>query len=803
MHSVLICVQNDHDHSLLCLAVFVCVVGVYATFALSSHARRSEEGERRFWRRVSILAGGCTAWATHFVALLAFRPRMPAAFAPLMTAASLIVVVLGIGIGVSITTRTRRYSTRFLAGVIIGASIAALHYLGQAAYVVQGSVHWDLALVIPSVVLSVAMSGLALVTVAASYHKARVSAAPIMLLSIAILHFCGMAAMTMSYDPLAALPADAISPRAITPVVAGVCLSLLGLAFVGWRFDLAAKAQFRRDGKRLRELTDVALEGLLICDGDVVVTTNNSLERLAGIDRSRLQGISLSSLLVGLDLSSLPDREEHEAELISASGQRVPVRVLRNQVQLGDKRQAVFAVRDQRERLHTEAVMRSLTLSDPLTRLPNRTHFFDVLSAHCSTLTHDGPSLAVLMIDLDRFKPVNDTLGHAAGDALLRKVADRLSGLMAAGDMLARLGGDEFAVVHLSGAANDAARLAARIVSHVGRDPYVIEGQAVNIGASVGIAAAPADGDNPAELLRTADLALYAAKADGKGTFRFYDRTLDEAVRSRRSVEAGLRRALAHGEMEVHYQPLMDSRSGLITGAEALVRWRDPVKGLVPPSDFIPLAEETGLIVPLGTLVLRTACEDAASWPRELTIAVNVSPVQFKDASFVDTVRAALEATGLAPHRLELEITEGVLLTDEKHTLRTLTELREIGIMLSMDDFGTGYSSLNYLRRFPFNKIKIDRSFVQQTPTNAESVAIIRAIITMGACLGMKTTVEGVETAEQLRFSVAENCDQIQGFAVSRPLPSRQFTDFLNRRDRTDMPVPVQERARSGEVAPV
>ena len=303
--------------------------------------------------------------------------------------------------------------------------------------------------------------------------------------------------------------------------------------------------------------------------------------------------------------------------------------------------------------------------------------------------------------------------------------------------------------------------------------------------------------------MRTADLALYAAKADGKGTFRFYDRTLDEAVRSRRSVEAGLRRALAHGEMEVHYQPLMDSRSGLITGAEALVRWRDPVKGLVPPSDFIPLAEETGLIVPLGTLVLRTACEDAASWPRELTIAVNVSPVQFKDASFVDTVRAALEATGLAPHRLELEITEGVLLTDEKHTLRTLTELREIGIMLSMDDFGTGYSSLNYLRRFPFNKIKIDRSFVQQTPTNAESVAIIRAIITMGACLGMKTTVEGVETAEQLRFSVAENCDQIQGFAVSRPLPSRQFTDFLNRRDRSDMPVPVQERARSGEVAPV
>ena len=291
------------------------------------------------------------------------------------------------------------------------------------------------------------------------------------------------------------------------------------------------------------------------------------------------------------------------------------------------------------------------------------------------------------------------------------------------------------------------------------------------------------DGTEPSTLLRNADLALYKAKADGKGTFRRFDPALDARVQARRSLEADLRRAIAVQEFELHYQPLVDARSGRITAAEALVRWRHPERGLVSPADFIPLAEETGLIGPLGQWVLRTACTQAALWPSHIRVAVNLSPAQFRDLRLAETVRAALTASRLPADRLELEITEGVLLADEERTLATLTRLRAAGVSISMDDFGTGYSSLSYLRRFPFDKIKVDRSFVRQLPGDPESAAIVRAIITMGSCLGMTITVEGVETAEQFAFTAASGCDQVQGYHVSRPLPAADFLSFVEARE--------------------
>jgi diguanylate cyclase (GGDEF)-like protein len=592
-----------------------------------------------------------------------------------------------------------------------------------------------------------------------------------------------MAAMTLTFDPERPLPTEAVPPEVVAPIVACVSFGLLTLALVGLRLTLSARAQARRDQERLRELANLAVEGLAVCDGETIKTANRSLEQMSGVGAGALNGRRLSDVLPGLVVSALPEREEREAELVGADGQCVPVRVLRSEVPLGSGLQTVLAVRDQRERLQTESRMRMLAYSDALTGLPNRAHFHDLLARHAASCGERDQPFAVFILDLDRFKLVNDTLGHGLGDTLLRKAAERLTAALGAQDLVARLGGDEFAILQAAPDGPEAVQaLAARIIELIDR-PFLIDGQLVNVGASVGAALAPADGDEPGTLLRNADLALYKAKADGKGTFRRFDPMLDARVQARRSLEADLRRAIAVQEFELHYQPLVDARSGRITAAEALVRWRHPERGLVPPADFIPLAEETGLIGPLGQWVLRTACTQAARWPSHIRVAVNLSPAQFRDLRLAETVKAALTASGLAADRLELEITEGVLLADEDRTLATLTRLRAAGVSISMDDFGTGYSSLSYLRRFPFDKIKVDRSFVRQLPGDPESAAIVRAIITMGACLGMTITVEGVETAEQFAFTAASGCDQVQGYHVSRPLPEAEFLSFVDARE--------------------
>jgi len=763
------------------IAGLVCATGIFASFAIAKHAVRSTAKPRFYWGLTSVVASGCTAWATHFIILLAFKPGMPAAFDPLLTAVSLACAVIGIGAGIVLSIRSRRRPRRqFAAGLVVGVGIVALHYVGQAAYLVTGSVHWDLRLVSLSILVSLPISGLAVVAAANRNRRWQIAAAPLLLLSIAILHFCGMAAMTLQFDPAQSLPAFSVLPQNITPVVAGVSIALIGLAVLGWRFDVSAKLRLRHDRRRLQDLANVALEGLLITDGDTIITANDSIKRLSGFRGSGLTGSLVSALLPDIDIASLPEKEEREAELIDAQGLPVPVRVLRSEVAVGHKRQTVVAVRDQRERLRTEAKMRNLAFIDQLTQLPNRTRFYDLLTVHAASRRARERNFAVLMLDLDRFKPVNDMLGHAAGDLILRQVAERLRSTARDDDIVARLGGDEFAVLQLGAeGAHEAAALAQRIIDAISLHPFVLEGQSAHIGVSVGFAWAPEDGEAPIELLRKADLALYAAKAEGQATFRRYDVALDERTRKRRALEAGLRRALSEGQLELQYQPLLDARTGRITSAEALVRWRDPERGLISPADFIGLAEETGLILPLGEWVLQTACAEAAKWPDGISVAVNLSPAQFRDQTLASIVIAALTAAGLAPDRLELEITEGVLLSEEAKTLATLEQLREFGVGMSMDDFGTGYSSLSYLRKFPFNKIKIDQSFVRQVPADRESAALVRSIITMGACLDMSITVEGVETAEQYDFVVAAGCDCVQGYYISRPLDAAAFTAFL------------------------
>jgi diguanylate cyclase (GGDEF)-like protein len=392
-------------------------------------------------------------------------------------------------------------------------------------------------------------------------------------------------------------------------------------------------------------------------------------------------------------------------------------------------------------------------------------------------------------LDLDQFKAVNDTFGHLAGDKLLKIVADRLRGLVRETDTIGRMGGDEFVIVQgpIKDPA-DATSLAQRIIALIS-EPYDIDGHPAVIGASIGIAVGPGDGLRPDKLLRNADLALYRAKGDGRGTFRFFEPAMDLQMQTRRIMEQDLRKALAAGEFELHYQPVVNLASNEISGFEALIRWNHPEKGMVAPATFIPLAEEIGFIVPIGEWVIRQACATAAQWPEDLHVAVNISAVQFRSPGLMQIIVGALATSGLHPTRLEIEITETVLLQNKETTLALLHQLRALGIRIAMDDFGTGYSSLTYLQCFPFDKIKIDRSFVKDITENTGSLNIVRAVAALANGMGMTATAEGVETSEQLDKITSEGCTEMQGYLFSKPLPASEIERlFLSGREPRKAP---------------
>ena len=428
----------------------------------------------------------------------------------------------------------------------------------------------------------------------------------------------------------------------------------------------------------------------------------------------------------------------------------------------------VATFEDITERLLAEEKIKHLAHYDALTDLPNRVTFYERMGSVLSHLRR-SESIAVLSLDLDHFKNVNDTLGHPVGDRLLQAVAERMRSCVRVEDIVARLGGDEFAVVQVPCEQGlDVTILAQRLIEVVGA-PYDIDGHQVVVGVSVGIAIAPHDGTEPDSIMKNADLALYRAKADGGGLYRFFEIEMDERMRARHVLELDLRKAIKNGEFELYYQPIIDVKSGQITSCEALVRWHHPERGMIAPLEFVPIAEETGLIVPLGEWVLRQACAEAARWPKDITIAVNLSPAQFKSRNLVPMVISALASSGLPATRLELEITEMVLIQENEGAFAILHQLRDLGIRIAMDDFGTGYSSLGYLRSFPFDKIKIDQSFIRDLPGKEDSVAIVRAVVGLSSSLGISTTAEGVETKEQLASLTAEGCTEFQGFLFSKP----------------------------------
>ena len=530
------------------------------------------------------------------------------------------------------------------------------------------------------------------------------------------------------------------------------------------------------------------------------VLVNHAYERFLGASRENIIGKSIDQLLqpesaervLKYDketLSSGKDMIVAEFEVTTpAHGVRfvnTTRLVVRNGC--GEPEHLISVLDDITDRRQAEQRIRHIAHHDALTDLPNRVLLRERLEHALKSNRREGRCLAVLMLDLDRFKEINDSLGHPVGDALLKIAAERLRSCVRDTGTVARWGGDEFALVEdVTDPVVEAAALAERIQTALST-PFDLNDHQVTIGSSIGIAIAPADGSDPDQLIKNADLALYRAKGDGRAAYRFFEPEMNRLMQARRELERDLRTALTNGEFELYYQPFVNLQTNQISGCEALLRWNHPQRGMVLPAEFIPLAEETGLIAPIGEWVLRKACAEAARWPDCVNIAVNLSPAQLKSLKLVPVVVSALANSGLAPQRLELEVTESVMMQDSESSFATLDHLHDLGVRIALDDFGTGYSSLSFLRRFPFDKIKIDRSFVNElTNANEDARLIVRSLVRLAVSLGKTTTAEGVETEELLELVRAEGCTEIQGYCFSQPKPSSEIAGMLRPRAEKD-----------------
>ena len=842
MLRVITCVTTAHDLRLVVLAALICMVAAFASFriyarATSNQALQGQQRHRLVWVGVTGLSTGAGIWSTHFVAMLAFDSGFPTAYDPTLTLMSLAIAIgvttAGYAIGAqhwvpagapyrfnilgrSITLH-RHDAMVALAGAVVGAGIAMMHYTGMAAVMVPGVLQWDTPYVIASLGLGMVLASASMVANSRLSPRQALWIAPgLLTLAICSLHFTAMAAATVVPDPAILVNPSVMGTTgmAVTVTVITMLIMLAGVSAAFVNAQREVEMELRRHNQILqqrdRELEvqngELARQHALINERDarlqaIIDNFPGGVTFLDGNLRMALANERAKTLLdlPGHLFLSDPPTLEDVFRFNASRGEYGPGDVedhVAKRMGLARARQShvfererpngtVIEVRgvplqdggfvttymDVTERRRSEAKIMHMAQHDALTDLPNRVLLRERLEHMLTGVRRGDRSLAVLTLDLDRFKEVNDTLGHPVGDELLKAVAGRLRACVRETATIARLGGDEFAVVDdMANVIVEATTLSGRILATL-NVPFDLKDHQVIIGSSIGIAIAPDDGIDADQLLRCADLALYRAKNDGRGTYRFFELEMDRLMQARRDLEQDLRKAIASDEFELHYQPVVDIETRRKVGMEALVRWRHPQRGLIYPDKFIPLAEDTGLIKPLGEVVLRHACADAVQWPAHTKVSVNLSPVQFQGPSLAADIARVLKESGLSPKLLELEITESVLMTRTEENIAKLHELRGLGVCIALDDFGTGYSSLSYLRTFPFDRIKIDRSFVSDMPQQDGCAAIVCAVANLGRSLGIGTTAEGVETDEQLHLLRAAGCTHAQGYLFGRPAP--------------------------------
>ena len=786
-----------HEPGLILLAATICLISSYACIGLLRHAQRSKDHMRMVWTGVAALAVGFGIWATHFVAVLAFRPGFTLDYDLGLTALSMLIAILVCGAGIAVAVRGTSVWDHVLGGAVVGVAISSMHYAGIAALIMGGNLHWNPGLVALSILSGIVLGGLAFRIGMGRSMRGLFGGAFLLTGAICAMHFTAMAAADFSFCfPLSAN--GSVDGFWLSVALAFISVLLLALALGSTMLDEADRRRTERerdrqlrDARRLSEVStrlELALTnmaqglGLFGADGTLQLY-NQRFPDLLGIDatqdltgvtfpqvcRKTLQGVDADFEDIDVRLAEILDSHEslirHGGEIVHKFSEDRVVQISHNPVGDGSW---VTTIDDITERHHSERAIAHLARHDGLTGLPNRARFNEAFEWSLAKVRENGGKIAVVAIDLDHFKEVNDSHGHAAGDLVLKTIASRFNALLREGEMMARLGGDEFAALKeftsMDALREFLTRLEEALTLRIENDALT-----VSSGGSIGVAVYPDDGVDLSKLLSNADLAMYRAKAEYDRAICYYEQDMDEHARHRRDMARDLWTAVEQGGFYLAYQVQRSVSTGKVTGYEVLLRWKRPGHGDVSPAEFIPVAEECGAINAIGLWVLRTACEDAASWPEPYKIAVNVSGIQLAQVDLIDTVRNTLLVTGLTPDRLELEVTETAIIGDKQRALHILRQIKAMGVSIAIDDFGTGYSSLDTLRSFPFDKIKLDRSFMSEVESNEQSKAIVRAILALGHSLSVPVLAEGVETHEQLDVLRKEGCTEAQGFLLGRP----------------------------------
>lgn len=804
MYRIYDCLANQHDLLLVIVALLIGLGGIHTAFNLYARACIGRLRQRISWLFLTGVVTGGGIWATHFIAMLAYDPILPVGYEPVLTAVSLLIAIAATTVGFAIASVAGPHLllSRLIGGLIVGLGISAMHFTGMSAMSVPGVVSWDMGIVISAILMG-AVFGMISLWLAGPVRTERdkLKGKVALTIAVATMHFSAMGALIITPDPTVPVPAQLISQEYLAVGVAVVAALLIAIGFVTAMVDRQMRDHV---SNRMRILGDSAIEALVLTENGRIVDANESFLKLAGVEHADL--INQDFLTVWLP-DTPPAFQAGEISYVETAltlkdAGELPVEVIRREIPADEFSDdtVIYGLRDLRERYAAEKHIRFLAEHDSLTQLLNRTTFNDRLGEALEESDETGIPATVMCIDFDHFKELNDSFGHIAGDHALRELGERLGQLTSDEVTIARVGGDEFVVLlhhqnraDLKQAIARSQEVAQQILDSVAIPIFINHENRAKLSASIGIAHYPEDGSDAESILFHADLAMYRVKQSGGNDMVFYSPEMDEEYRFKRQLSSNLRNAMDNGQLELYYQPQCQTDDREVRSFEALLRWTDPEMGSIPPGRFIPIAEETGLIVPLGEWVLRTACHEAAKWKNPLGIGVNLSAVQLQKHELPETVAEILEETGLDPNRLELEVTETALIHNPARSMKILSDIKTLGVRIAMDDFGTGYSSLATLQNFPVDRIKIDQSFVAKLIGNEQASAIVRAVINLSRDLALDVIAEGVETDEQATFLNDHDCRSVQGYKYGHPRPISDYGHVVN---PTTMATKPQETLR-------
>ncbi|MGE8203217.1 EAL domain-containing protein [Heyndrickxia sp. NPDC080065] len=802
-------ISSNYHLPLVFLSIIIAIIDSFAALDLAIRIAKAKKGiSRNIWLICGAFAMGMGIWSMHFIAMLAFHLSINVSYNLVVVIVSIVPAILASWLALRIVTKPSLKTAQVIIGAFFMAiGIVSMHYIGMEAMVMKGNITynpflWGLSAVIAFITSLVALY--LLFSIRQNSERPRVwlrktISAIIMGFAISGMHYTGMAAATFNHDCNQMNMSGVSFDSTFFAYVIGLgMLIILGVVFISVIVDKRFESQVVESERKFQSVIESANDAIIIMDSEgTIISWNNGARNIFGYEEREIIGKNLQVIMPN---SYRVTHQEGMKRFISTGqphviGKTVELEGLHKDssvfpIELSlatwvEEGNTYFSsmIRDITERKRTEAKINQMVYLDPLTGLPNRRLLNDRLSLALDQAEKNKQTIGIMFIDLDRFKYINDTLGHAIGDKLLIDVAKRIQACVKKTDTVCRQGGDEFIILFPNTTTDEITKKAQKIIDLVGQSLMINEHE-MFVTPSIGISLYPTDGWDIETLIKHADTAMYRAKEHGKNNFQFYTPDMNEAVTKKMQLEIGMRKALERGEFKLHYQPQVDVKTGNIIGVEALIRWLHPELGPISPAEFIPLAEETGLIIPIGEWVLYEACRQNKAWQNmgypPIRVAVNISSRQFQQPNLVDVVKHTLNETGLDSEYLELELTESII-QDSNYAITTMEKLKEMGIRLSIDDFGTGYSSLSYLKLLPINSLKIDQAFIKNIFTDAKDTALVQTIIDMAHNLDLKVIAEGIESSEQLYYLQQRQCNEGQGYFFSRPIPAEEMLRVFDR----------------------